>query len=845
MARIPTVRSQGAKAYQNVNMSDGQTRFMSVPEVDISAGSRQQGEIWSNALDSIASAATKWQEGEDKRQLVKLEGEVQLLQSYLLEDPDLGGLATLQGDEALNKINGGWDRALTDNSDPNALNKQTKYAIALDEYKKLGYTYDNKLSLAENYKANIDRLLSGLTGKDGSLSGLSTDAANTYIQKTTQQFSDNVKKYQDVAYKAKNEKLFAGKMTDYANQATTAWNDDKKLDNILSNIATLVKDKDIGIAAQKGITDAPTIEQLVQTNQALAVEAAIKQAQATGNDVVAKELLTKYSANGVLKGEKLTTLTSLLKDSSRDNEANDFVMDLANKTETTTSSGAPGEESTTTTTTPYKKMNPGGTVEIFDIVKIEAEILKKYAKDPEGMKAALTSLDRLDKANKRALLEDEREAILQVSKLLLENKPIPAELASRLPVNYNLGARQSSAITQNENIDNNQEHRNAGGVATTQTAPNGDAYDETILEILNSGPDGVAYALEKFTGPDGDKFLRGVLSSTDYEKVTEELQKAKNKVEIAKLKAQGKQIDDLPKLIKNNFNISSASTIQELSNNEFIKSELDQFIVNYFDRKGTGPTKAEVTRFLAPLIVEVVTKEANLVRFGMPQPEEIGYLGSNYNDASAAKQMDLRPLKTDGSRNKGTLAIIFGTTKDTITTIIKDLQAAGSTVSMGNINAAIQQGNYQATTKGKDYVSPIMLLDKQGFEFFQRGSGVVGGFPTIFKTLGFPPLVTQGSPKGTKTAFAIYGYLASEGKIPPITEEILSQMPQKGKTAGGPAYKVWATAVQNELANIQASDLNTIADRVSKGNSLYANMDLGNLKSGVFNQTFADMIGDM
>ena len=122
---------------------------------------------------------------------------------------------------------------------------------------------------------------------------------------------------------------------------------------------------------------------------------------------------------------------------------------------------------------------------------------------------------------------------------------------------------------------------------------------------------------------------------------------------------------------------------------------------------------------------------------------------------------------------------------------------------------------------------------------------MVGGFPTIFKTLGFPPLVTQGTAKGTKTAFAIYGYLASEGKIPPITEEILSQMPQKGKTAGGPAYKVWATAVQNELANIQASDLNTIADRVSKGNSLYANMDLGNLKSGVFNQTFADMIGDM
>ena len=230
---------------------------------------------------------------------------------------------------------------------------------------------------------------------------------------------------------------------------------------------------------------------------------------------------------------------------------------------------------------------------------------------------------------------------------------------------------------------------------------------------------------------------------------------------------------------------------------------------------------------------------------GLPQREETGYLGTNYNDASASKQMDDRPLKLDGSRNKGTLAIIFGTNKDTITKIMEDLEASGATVSMGNINAAIQQGNYQATTKGKDYVSPIMLLDKSGFEFFQRGSGVVGGFPTIFKTLGFPPLVTQGSPKGTKTAFAIYGYLASEGKIPPITEEILSQMPQKGKTAGGPAYKVWAVAVQNELANLQQSTLDTIGNRVSNGNSLYSNMDLGNLKSGVFNQTFADMIGDM
>ena len=59
MARIPTPRDQGAKAYQNVNMSDGQTRFMNVPQVDVDAGARQQRDIWVKALDGIADGATK------------------------------------------------------------------------------------------------------------------------------------------------------------------------------------------------------------------------------------------------------------------------------------------------------------------------------------------------------------------------------------------------------------------------------------------------------------------------------------------------------------------------------------------------------------------------------------------------------------------------------------------------------------------------------------------------------------------------------------------------------------------------------------------------------------------
>ena len=182
MARIPTVRSQGAKAYQNVNMSDGQTRFMSVPEIDISAGSRQQGEIWSNALDSIASAATKWQEGNDKRELVALEGKITKLQSYLLEDPDFGGVGTLTGDDALKRINGGWSREM-DEQNPQGAIVATKYAIARKEFEDAGFTYDDSKSLTDNYEANIKALREQHTK---SMGGVGTSSAEEYINKKLQ-----------------------------------------------------------------------------------------------------------------------------------------------------------------------------------------------------------------------------------------------------------------------------------------------------------------------------------------------------------------------------------------------------------------------------------------------------------------------------------------------------------------------------------------------------------------------------------------------------------------------------------------------------------------------------------
>ena len=100
-------------------------------------------------------------------------------------------------------------------------------------------------------------------------------------------------------------------MTDYQEVGSLQFNNSTALGATLNNVKALVLDKDIGIASQKGVTDPAIKDQLVQENQALVVEGAIKQAMAVGDTATAQKLLDEYRSSNnptgkaVLRGEKL------------------------------------------------------------------------------------------------------------------------------------------------------------------------------------------------------------------------------------------------------------------------------------------------------------------------------------------------------------------------------------------------------------------------------------------------------------------------------------------------------------------------------------------------------------
>ena len=261
------------------------------------------------------------------------------------------------------------------------------------------------------------------------------------INKTTSAFVNNVNKVQDVAYKAKNELLFTGKMTDYQEVGSLQFNNSTALGATLNNVKALVLDKDIGIASQKGVTDPAIKDQLVQENQALVVEGAIKQAMAVGDTATAQKLLDEYRSSNnptgkaVLRGEKLTTLTELVKKNGDIVGGQSYVNDLLNET-----------VSSTSTDKKYMFTVAGGQIQLYDIAGLYEAARKKYGgTNPEMLKAANSYIAGLAKINQERVAVDEREAIREFNKLISENKTPPPELLARLPANYNVSARISSA----------------------------------------------------------------------------------------------------------------------------------------------------------------------------------------------------------------------------------------------------------------------------------------------------------------------------------------------------------------------------------------------------------------
>ena len=824
MARIPTPRDQGAKAYQNVNMSDGQTRFMNIQPVDVDAGTREQRDIWVKALDGVAEGATKWQEGNDKRELVALEGKITKLQSYMLEDPDFGGISTLTGDDALKRINGGWSREM-DEQDPQGAIVATKYAIARKEFEDAGFTYDDSKSLTENYEANIKALREQHTK---SMGGVGTSSAEEYINKTTSAFVNNVNKVQDVAYKAKNELLFTGKMTDYQEVGSLQFNNPTALGATLSNVKTLVLDKDIGIAAQKGVTDPAIKDQLVQENQAIVVEGAIKQAMAVGDTATAQKLLDDYrsSANptgkAVLRGEKLTTLTELVKKNGDIVGGQSFVNDLLTET-----------VSADSTDKKYMISVAGGQIQLYDIAGLYEAARQKYGgTNPEMLKAANSYIAGLAKINQERVAVDEREAIKEFNTLISENKTPPPELLARLPANYNVSARISSASGNVETTTDMSIHEQNGGSKTTLVTANGQAYDQVLLGMLESDS-GAAFVIANFAGSDeNDQALRSVLSARAYEKVSAKIAEKQAKIEKSALEKSGIQFPKIEKILKDELNITSDSLRAKIHNSPVLRAELDAFYVRYAKKNGVAPDSATIRKFIAPYVIRTITNPGNMLGFG----KELGY-ASDKNDMELATQIDTMLIDTSSQKSKNVLAMVLGTTIAGVEGAIEMVEDQNKPVNLANLNVALRTVPGSQTNAS---INPLAVMSENTYNLAVGFGNTDSGLLTLVEQSGIKALYPGVNPATqVKGALYIIERLTAGGQLPPITDDVINGMPS-GNKQGSVAYKEYMKKVNAALTDPNnKAVVDTLLGNVATGNTLFSNIDYNYLRGEKYNTGYA------
>ena len=819
MARIPTYKSE-------IKPSDGQTQFMNVAQVDVGAGQRQLGEIWTNALDQVAVSASKFQEQEDSRKLIEFESKIVKLNSYLLDNPDYGGAGTLSGDAALKRINGGWDTALQENQ-PGGSVADTKYALAAKEFEKDGkadgyegsfFTYDNSKSMTENYKEIVEKMKTHYASGMGASGAAAIDE---YVNKSTGSFVKNLTSYQTAAYKAKNEAVFTAKMADHIDNGTTLWNDTNALDGVLTNVKTLVKDPVIGIAQQKGVSDKETIDQLVQENQALVVSQAIKQAVATGNTVAAKELLKKYSGNKILQGETLTTLTSLV------DKGNDSTIGINAIDGIINGTRPPGQAN------PYMEKNAGGNLDLYNIPALRKEVIRKYKNDAKTYDAAMKHIDELKQINSDMTLKDEREATRLVNKLISENRSsdITPELLSRLPANYNVSSRISSGASNNETVTAVNAHDEAGGSTVTLTTQDGEPYDQAILGMLATDQ-GAAFIIENYHGTDeNEKALRKVLSAEAYDTVSAAINKKYNEIEKAKLKAQGNYYKDITDIAKNHFNISSQTHITAINNDPTLRAEYDNFLVQFTKQNGRPPNDAQIKKFIAPFLVRAITKKGTFG--GEKETKPLMQFGDN----QMALEIESAEVTTKSSKSRIILGEILGVQPDVIEKAAAALDKKGDKVTLANLNNELLNNQSIYGNPVGNTINPLAIMSENTYKLAQVAGASDKGLSSLATDTGIAQQFLGGNantPIGIKVTLYLLEQLQASGDLPEITPEVLAALPTNGQ-----AYKSWTQAVKVKMAApANQTKLIALSSNVIMNDTLFSNINFEFLKSVRFNQSY-------
>ena len=306
---------------------------------------------------------------------------------------------------------------------------------------------------------------------------------------------------------------------------------------------------------------------------------------AVGDTATAQKLLDEYRSSNnptgkaVLRGEKLTTLTELVKKNGDIAGGQNFINSLLTET-----------VSPNSTDKKYMTTVAGGQIQLYDIAGLYEAARKKYGgTNPEMLKAANSYIAGLAKINQERVVVDEREAIREFNKLISENKTPPPELLARLPANYNVSARISSASGNVETTTDMSIHEQNGGSPVTRVTADGKAYDQVLLGMLESDQ-GAAFVIAKYAGSDeNDQALRSLLSARAYEKVSAKIAEKQAKIEKTVLEKSGIQFPKIEKILKDEMNITSDSLRAKIHNSPVLRAELRRFLCTICKEERCSP----------------------------------------------------------------------------------------------------------------------------------------------------------------------------------------------------------------------------------------------------------------
>jgi hypothetical protein len=281
MPRVPTTAEQQRQNIGGIPITTNvSTPFQSftVPVLDSSARALQGiGDATQAGVGKVVNAVEASQAKNEKRALLSFAKNVEALDNELLLDPQ-NGLGSKAGNEALSLIRGNGQVDLEAG------------AVA---------------GLGETYASRLEAI------KTAAGAGLSADAQTALdlaAQGATNKITATLNKAEIDAQAKVDLDLVTERISSAAETAAGAVGQDPKvlagaIGTALNNIEAAVRDADIGLASQNGVTDPNLVDELVRKQQGLVYKRVIEQMIATGDTVGAMTLLDdQQKEGGTLRG---------------------------------------------------------------------------------------------------------------------------------------------------------------------------------------------------------------------------------------------------------------------------------------------------------------------------------------------------------------------------------------------------------------------------------------------------------------------------------------------------------------------------------------------------------------